>query len=73
LPDRVERADRLLEFALGELHFADEGMQVLHQSGQDLMGARIGRAVHLLQHRAGDLFLFLDDHWTFLERRSRKV
>jgi hypothetical protein len=62
LADGVDQPDRLLEFALGQARFPDEGVQVLHERRKQLFGARVRRAVHLAEHRVGDVVLASDDH-----------
>ena len=72
LPDGVDVGRGLLEFDLGELHLADEGVQVPHQRRHDLAEARVGRVLDLAQHRLGDRIRSVDDHVHVSRRPFRR-
>src|SRR5688572_22826094 len=71
LADGVEGGDRLLEFALGEPRLAHERVQMPDERGEELLRARVRRAVHLGEHRRGDVVFAADDHATFLRGRKK--
>ncbi len=62
LADRIDDGAGLMEFLFGQLHLADERMQVLDQRRHHLAEARVGRTRDLGKHRLGDVVRTLDDH-----------
>jgi hypothetical protein len=52
-----EEFDTLQPLLLGQLDLADEGMQMLHQAGHDVLQARIGRAGKAGDNGLGDVVL----------------
>ena len=62
LAERDDVGDGGVELLLGQLHLADEVVQVAHEGGHDLAEPGIRRALQLGQHRGRDVLLIFDDH-----------
>ncbi len=60
-----------LEFLLGQMHIAREGMQVLDQRGNDLAQARVFDVLVGVHHDRCDILLALDDHLRSLPCAAR--
>ena len=63
LAERHDIIHRGAEFLLGQLRLAHEVVHVADEGAHDLLEARVRRALQFLQHRRGDVFLPLDDHY----------